>query len=574
MFIDIDEDNFSPPEDCDDENPLINPDRDEVCDGIDNDCDDLLDEGTLNRCGECGPEPAEICDGIDNDCDGRSDEATLNRCGRCGAEPEEICDMNDNDCDGRIDENTLNACGTCGQVPNEVCDGNDNDCDGRIDENTLNACGTCGQVPNEVCDGNDNDCDGRTDETLPINACGQCGPLPTETCDGVDNDCDRQVDEELTSVCFSLKETIIAEDDVIEMGSLIKIVGDLDGDGNEDAIIRVEKNDLIRLQAYSSLGNALWSVEGEGELGTTITSGYFFNDTDLYIAINDPDNDRIILYNSLGQPYVFVNTDEGEVTSMTTLGSGSRDTLVYGIPEGANRGRGLIKRLRFDPNNPIESAVVYSIRGNPDEFIGEHLYNVGNLLGNNVDDLLITVNFNTFSGGDRGTKLMDGSNGYILDQSLYRASQNSFYTFAEDLALGQFDPLNTSSFAYGAPGISTRFNEQGAIFFLHGGVTGYIPGVPIYGQYEFEGLGISLETLPRQTASADTLIIGGYGELTYRDFSNANGSFDVPLPINNLFIGIGLAVTKTPSADGTYQVWVSGLSDEEGESRVWILSAR
>ena len=49
----------------------------EICDGRDNDCDGVPDDGVLNRCGQCGPEPAEICDGSDNDCDGATDEGTV-----------------------------------------------------------------------------------------------------------------------------------------------------------------------------------------------------------------------------------------------------------------------------------------------------------------------------------------------------------------------------------------------------------------------------------------------------------------------------------------------------------------
>ena len=42
--IDNDADGYNADVDCDDENPEIHPQASEVCDGIDNDCDALIDD--------------------------------------------------------------------------------------------------------------------------------------------------------------------------------------------------------------------------------------------------------------------------------------------------------------------------------------------------------------------------------------------------------------------------------------------------------------------------------------------------------------------------------------------------
>ncbi|MBI5077345.1 putative metal-binding motif-containing protein [Candidatus Falkowbacteria bacterium] len=145
----------------------------EVCDGVDNDCDGVVDNGVKNACGKCGAVPSEVCDGVDNDCDGKTDEGLLNACGKCGPVPSEVCDGVDNDCDGKTDEGLLNACGKCGAVPAEVCDGVDNDCDGKVPdvENDADADGY------RVCDGDCNDADAAVN------------PGATELCNGIDDNC-------------------------------------------------------------------------------------------------------------------------------------------------------------------------------------------------------------------------------------------------------------------------------------------------------------------------------------------------------------------------------------------------
>lgn len=184
IIQDQDADGFYDGDDCDDGNSTIYPGSEELCDGVDNDCDGLVDEGVLRTfyvdADEDGfgdaSRPQESCDGVQGlaltgtDCDDNNAQIYS------GAP--ERCDGLDNDCDEVIDEDLRENWYA------------DKDSDGYGDPaDTIEDCD-----PLEMYVGIALDCD---DQNEAVN------PDAVEICDGLDNDCDGLFDDEDSDVDFS-----------------------------------------------------------------------------------------------------------------------------------------------------------------------------------------------------------------------------------------------------------------------------------------------------------------------------------------------------------------------------------
>ncbi len=186
----------------------------DACDG-DDDGDGALDtEDCQPLNGAIYPGAAELCNGVDDDCNGLADDGIqttyyfdgdndgyghpLKSVTTCGTPPAHYI-VQGGDCDDNDNDNYPGA--------PEICDGEDNDCDGAVDEGVTR---TYYQ---------DSDGDGYGNSSVSVRACsqpagyiykkGDCNdqdratyPGAREVCDGRDNDCDGFVDEGLTQYTY------------------------------------------------------------------------------------------------------------------------------------------------------------------------------------------------------------------------------------------------------------------------------------------------------------------------------------------------------------------------------------
>ena len=248
---DADGDGFPEGDDCDDDDATTYPGADELCDGVDNDCDDEVDEdatdataawadadadgygdpgaeaalceetaGFVDNSDDCDDtEPAafpgnpEVCDGVDNDCNDEVDDAPTDGTPYFldadadgygdATDALDACDLPD----GRVEDAT--DCDDTDPAVNpaavEACNGIDDDCDTEIDEAgatgeitwyadaDADGYGDASDAGTLACDAPSGTLDDNTD--CDDGAAG-VNPGAAELCDGVDTDCDASTSED------------------------------------------------------------------------------------------------------------------------------------------------------------------------------------------------------------------------------------------------------------------------------------------------------------------------------------------------------------------------------------------
>lgn len=208
---------------CDADGREVSEPVPEQCDGADNDCDGVIDEGGFGPCfdapfGQCEiegtricveeafrcepldppPHPFgnEACDGVDNDCDGRTDEGFPGIGDTCQLQVQACEYSGVLACDAEGNAFCLTHVPPEAHITDEICDDQDNDCDGLVDEELADQpCligeGICVRRGTTICNAEGMECFTEIPVVLPQD----------EVCDGRDNDCDGSVDEQAVELC-------------------------------------------------------------------------------------------------------------------------------------------------------------------------------------------------------------------------------------------------------------------------------------------------------------------------------------------------------------------------------------
>ena len=211
-FTDADADGYAACQECNDVDAAVSPAAEEICNGIDDDCDSVVDPDTatgatewyadadadafgdlLNTQTACSAPSGYVADSTD--CDDSSNAVN--------PDAKEVCNFGDDNCDGAVDEGfDTDGDGVADCVDLEVCDGLDNDGDGAIDEDAVDATAFYA----------DADSDGFGDASVVTLACSapsgsvsdatdcndadvDINPGAAEVCDGIDNNCDGGIDD-------------------------------------------------------------------------------------------------------------------------------------------------------------------------------------------------------------------------------------------------------------------------------------------------------------------------------------------------------------------------------------------
>ncbi len=350
--------------DCDDQNAAVHPGAAEVCNGIDDNCDGVIDTDAVDASTWY----------VDADGDGFGDGATSQVA--CVQPAGWVATGDDcNDSDPRIFPGAT-----------EVCDGVDQDCDGVIDDNVASAPnwypdrdgdgfgdatdgGTsgCTAPPGWIAD--DTDCDD-ADNRIHPDAYDVCDDGIDSDCSGTDKDCPYSGSVNASGTAWAVF-TGAAADDQAGGYQAVGIVPDMDGDGFDEVLIGA-----CQASVTAEYAGSAYLIYGPITAGTT--------------SLSDADA-------------TFEGVEAYDAAGITALGAG--DVTGDGVPDfmvGAYYNSDAAFRAgalyvyaggRYSGTASVDAATTTILGESEGDALGFVAVQAGDLDGDGVDDLAVSSLF-------------------------------------------------------------------------------------------------------------------------------------------------------------------------------------
>ncbi len=505
-------------DDCDDADAGVHPEADEVCDGVDNNCNGLIDDSDPAVVGQTAWYPDADGDGF-----GAFDATPRISCFDVGTDVADDSDCNDADASVNLDAD-------------EVCDGHDNDCDGLVDDADPDLVGDVDWYPDADADGY-----GDADATVVISCAPVDGSVNDDTdCDDVDPDvnpaapevCNNGVDDDCdggAASCLGSGSLSGADAEFTGIGSgdyagqAVSGAGDVNGDGYDDMLIgAVDANGGMSNPAGAayivfggpaptsgSLSGAGATYDGEGTeeagysvagLGDVDGDGY----DDVLIGANyygdDPDDPS----HPSGASYLVLGGPRPTSSAVSAAGVAyigqARDASADGLAgAGDVNGDGFADMLIGAPGNTDggqASGAAYLVLGGPSaaggsladadaeytgqawpvqDEVGAAVAGAGDVNGDGLDDMLIGAPTNSEGGEFSGAAYLILGGPTPKSAALTGVDAEFVGETARDEAgrsvagSGDVNADGYADFLIGAYGNSDGSLEGGAVYLLLGG---------------------------------------------------------------------------------------------------------